>query len=176
MLRAVGGELDAEVEVARDAGKVDHVWVTMSCGKPGRVVVSVNTISLRNAEAGFDPRVWMGRVSGTSPHLPQRGWTEAGAFDYEEFARAHTLFFEPLERKEVEHSLQVQCRQAILLEAWGEPFRRRTLDGLHQIHSRRASCAVSDDVRGRDGGLKFYKAAEEGFQWTILLFKFCGQP
>lgn len=43
-----------------------------------------------------------------------------------------------------------------------------------KIHSRRASCAVPGDLRGRDGALRFY--FESGQATELFLFKFCGQP
>ena len=68
--------------------------------------------------------------------------------------------------------LIARTRAAVRIEVWGELYRRGHL-GLHQIHSRRASCAVSTDLIGHDGALRFY--LPEG-KAEMFLFKYCGQP
>jgi hypothetical protein len=44
---------------------------------------------------------------------------------------------------------------------------------LHQIHSRRASSAVPEDLRGRDGAVRFY--FDEDQRSELALLKFSGQ-
>jgi hypothetical protein len=62
--------------------------------------------------------------------------------------------------------------QAGLIEAWGAPY-HRAQPGLHQIHSRRASSAVPEDLRGRDGAVRFY--FDEDQRSELALLKFSGQ-
>jgi hypothetical protein len=59
-----------------------------------------------------------------------------------------------------------------MIEVWGAPY-YRDLPGIHQIHSRRASCGVGESREGIDGALRFY--FREGNRSELLLFKFCGQ-
>ena len=58
-------------------------------------------------------------------------------------------------------------------QAWGDLYIREH-PGIHQVHSRRASCAVPRDIVGRDGALRFYFGRDTVCE--TLLFKFCGQP
>jgi len=62
--------------------------------------------------------------------------------------------------------------RAIFIEAWGEFYLRNHL-GIHQIHSRRASCSVLKDEIGRDGAIRFYFGNDATAE--MLLFKYCGQ-
>ena len=78
----------------------------------------------------------------------------------------------PFDRPALEVLLTEKTRRALFIEAWGELYVRIHL-GLHQVHSRRASCSVLTDYVGRDGAIRFYypdRTAE------LLLFKYCGQP
>lgn len=147
----------------------------MDCGCGPRVTVSVNTRSLRNALAGADPRVRVGRVRGTAGHLPPCGARVLAAFDYAEVEAANNVFYEHMERREAEAFLLGLCGESCLLEAWGAPYRRGRALGIHQVHSRRASCGVPADLRGLDGGLKFFSKSGGTISWTMVLLKFCGQ-
>ena len=51
-------------------------------------------------------------------------------------------------------------RRATLLEVWGTPTFAGTA-GIHQVHSRKPSCAVSEDVPNRDGALQFYFVTDQ---------------
>ena len=82
------------------------------------------------------------------------------------------LIFFPTERVFLEQMLLDRAHQAVLLEAWGTPYQRE-LPGIHQIHSRMASCAIPVSVEGRDGALRFYFQEERRME--MLLFTFCGQ-
>jgi hypothetical protein len=85
------------------------------------------------------------------------------------------VFYEHKTRVEAENLLLDLCQRADHLEAWGMPYHQRRSPGLHQIHSRRASCAVKEDHRGEDGGLKFYGKGADNIWWVMVLTKFCGQ-
>jgi len=170
---AAGGDLRASVENHPDPREIDHVRVMMDAGIGVPVFVSINTLSKRNRLAGFDARIRAGIVRGGWESLPARGVREMGRFDYADIERSANVFFEHFERSPLEEFLLDRCRRALILEAWGAPYLNRG-PGIHQIHSRRASCAVPEDIRGRDGGLRFYFEAEKTTE-TVLL-KFCGQP
>ena len=73
----------------------------------------------------------------------------------------------------METLLTQKAGAAILMEVWGDIYVHNHA-GVHQIHSRRASCAVDQDIVGRDGALKFYYREEQASE--MLLLKFCGQP
>lgn len=77
-----------------------------------------------------------------------------------------------MERGALEDLLSDKCGRAIFLEVWGAFYLRAGL-GIHQIHSRRASCRVRTDYVGRDGAIRF--SYRENSATEMLLFKFCGQ-
>ena len=173
LVRAAGDSLAAEIERDPHPDRIDHVWISMDIGLPDRVLVSVNTLSNRNRDAGFDPRVRTGIVRGTWDFLPPRGAEVWSRLDYADIEAETNVFFEHRDRGEMEALLFDRCARARLLEVWGAPYRSRH-HGIHQIHSRRASCAVPEDIAGKDGALKFYFDRDSATE--LLLFKFCGQP
>ena len=173
MVRVVGGELAARVEEHPNPDYVDHVWILMNAGAL-RPLVSINTLSKRNRDAGFDSRIRLGRIRGHWETLPQRGIEAVDRLDYADIEAKHSVFYEFYERRELEEILITTARQAVLLEVWGAPYHMRHRIGIHQVHSRRASCAVPEDIRGLDGALRFYFSADRETQ--MFLFKFCGQP
>lgn len=173
-VHAAGGDLQARVEDHPNPGHIDHVWITMDAGGGPRVLVSINTSSRRNRDAGFDPRVRVGLVRGTWTHLPPRGIVPCPGLDYGKIEEETNVFFEHYERPTLEALLTESTHRAALLEVWGAPYRNKNRRGIHQIHSRRASCAVSEDWRGRDGALRFYFASDQTS--LLVLLKFCGQP
>jgi hypothetical protein len=173
-VHAVGGELHVRVEEHPNPDYVDHVWITMDAGSAGRPLVSINTLSKRNRDAGFDPRIRVGRIRGSWDLLPQRGLEAATHLDYAELEQAHSVYYEHYERPAMEKLLLTTARRATLLEVWGAPYRNKKRLGIHQIHSRRASCAVTSDIRGHDGALRFYFPEDK--TTAMFLFKFCGQP
>lgn len=173
-MHAVGGELHVRVEEHPNPDYVDHVWITMNAGAAGRPLVSVNTLSKRNRDLGFDPRVRVGLIRGEWEELPMRGLVGAERLDYAELEEAHSVFYEHFERPALEELLAKTAQSAALLEVWGAPYRNQHRLGIHQIHSRRASCAVKTDIQGQDGALRFYFQKDK--RTTMFLFKFCGQP
>lgn len=174
LAHAVGGALKARAEQHRDPTHIDHVWIRMQAGDTGSAEISVNTSSRRNLVAGFDPRVRVGMISSTWEELPLPVFEPFPRFDYAEQERNVNVFYEHYEREALEELLIATTRRAHLLEAWGEPYRNPRHPGLHQIHSRRASCAVAEDIRFHDGALRFYFPEDKTS--TLFLFKFCGQP
>lgn len=171
LIKVVGRILGAEVEKHGCSDSVDHVWIRIHAGE--EVLVAVNTSSRKNLLAGFDPRVRVGLCRGTWRTLPPSGAEICPANDYEEIEVRSNVFFEHYDRGPLEDLLLDRCAGARLLEVWGAPYHQR-VPGVHQVHSRRASCAVPEDLRGRDGALKFY--FESGQATEHFLFKFCGQP
>lgn len=172
LVHLVGDHLKAKVEGHSKKNTPDHVWITMDPGLSLRVMVSVNTHSIRNGQAGFDPRVRVAVIRDGWRELPERGISECHHFSYGEIPGIDAAEFRPLERVFMEQMLLDRVHQALLLEAWGTPYHRE-LPGIHQIHSRRASCAIPESIEGRDGALRFY--FREGNRMETLLFKFCGQ-
>ncbi|MFA7234779.1 MAG: hypothetical protein WC076_11790 [Terrimicrobiaceae bacterium] len=172
LVRVVGRILGVEVEERANPDEIDHVWIRIHAGDA--VFVSVNTSSRKNRLAGFDPRVRVGLSRGTWATLPPHGAEICPANDYAEIESRSNVFFEHYERKPLEDLLMDRCAKACLLEVVGAPYHQRGVQGVHQIHSRRASCAVPGDIRGGDGSLKFYFLSGQATE--LFLFKFCGQP
>lgn len=172
-VHAAGGDLRCEVERSRDPRSVDHVWITMQTGERSPYVVSINTRSLHNERAGFDSRVRRGTLRGAWKTLPPRCIEACAGFDYAPIESEANIFFEYCDRPEMEHFFLQATRRACLLEVWGVPYSWPSA-GIHQIHSRRASCAVTRDIHGRDGALRFYFGDDHSS--LLVLLKFCGQP
>lgn len=173
-VQAVGGDLRARLEEHPNPDYVDHVWISMDVGDLDRLIVSVNTQSKRNMAAGFDARVRVGVLHGQWKHLPPRGIRRCPAFDYAEIEKSANIYFEHHTRAALEELLLDTSSRSILLEAWGSPYHHKGQAGIHQIHSRRASCAMPEDVFNRDGALQFYFLEDQ--KTELFLFKFCGQP
>ena len=152
---------------------MDHVWLTLAVGRGVEMRAALNTISRRNRDAGFEPRIRMGMVRSNWEHLPEPGVFEAGPLDYSLLETQANIFYEYYEQKQMEVLFIEKTNRAVLVEVWGDIYARNHY-GIHQIHSRRASCGVADDMTGRDGALKFYYPEEKACE--LLLFKFCGQP
>ncbi len=172
LVKVVGRILGTEVEKNDNPDEIDHVWIRIHPGD--EIFISINTSSKKNRLAGFDPRIRVGMIRETWTRLPLHGAEICPASDYADIEARANVFFEHYERGPLEDLLKDRCAKACLLEVWGAPYHQRIQQGVHQIHSRRASCAVPEDVRGRDGALKFYY--ESGQATELFLFKFCGQP
>jgi len=171
LVRAAGRILSAEVEPHVNPDQVDHIWIRIDAGR--EILVAVNTLSRRNLLAGFDPRIRVGTVREVWGELPRTGFEPCARLDYAVIEASRNVFFEHYEREALEKYLLGLAREADILEVWGAPYRQRH-QGIHQVHSRRSSCAVAEDISGRDGALKFYFTQEN--LSLLLLFKFCGQP
>lgn len=173
LLHLTGDTLHATPERHHDPTRVDHVWIYSDAGIGQRVMVSVNTLSIRNRDAGFDARIRMGRLIDTWDILPPRGIHPIRRFDYRNWEERSNIFYEHYDQAALEGLLLDYATRALILEAWGAPYYRHHL-GLHQVHSRRASCAVKEDLIGVDGALRFYLPEDK--TRIMLFFKFCGQP
>jgi hypothetical protein len=149
------------------------VWIDLDCGRVGRVRGSVNTFSRRNDLAGFDPRIRVGILRSTWETLPDVGVFPSPGLDYAIIESEANVFYETPGKAALERMLVDRARMAVRVEIWGQLYARRKM-GLHQIHSRRASCAVPEDLVGHDGALKFYFTRDRVAE--LVLFKFCGQP
>ena len=152
---------------------MDHVWLTLDIGHGLEIRASLNTLSRRNRDAGFEPRIRVGMLRSTWDKLPESGVFDADPLDYSILEQQANIFYEYRDQKQMEVLLPEKTKRSILVEIWGDIYAHNHI-GIHQIHSRRASCAVSGDMAGRDGALKFYYAEENACE--LLLFKFCGQP
>lgn len=152
---------------------MDHVWLTLDVGRGVEMQASLNTLSRRNRDAGFEPRIRVGILRSTWEKLPAPGVYETGPHDYSSVEAEANIFYEYYDQKQMEVLFAEKTRDALLVEVWGDIYARHHF-GIHQIHSRRTSCAVEEDIKGRDGAVKFYYAKENACE--LLLFKFCGQP
>ena len=152
---------------------MDHVWLTLAIDHGVEMRASLNTVSRRNRDAGFEPRIRVGVLRSTYEQLPAPGVFEAAPLDYSDYEHRSNIFYEYHDQKQMEVLFIEKTRLAVMVEVWGDIYARNHA-GIHQIHSRRASCAVSDDILGRDGALKFYYTEQNVCE--LLLFKFCGQP
>jgi hypothetical protein len=158
-------------EIDRVVSNIDHFWITVRIGKADSLRIALSTHSRQNAAAGFDPRVRVGMIVSTWLELPATGILTCAGLDYRAIEATTLVTYLEYERPALEALLTGKVRRAILVEAWGELYVRNQL-GIHQIHSRRASCSVPKEYLGRDGAIRFYfpDATAE-----MLLFKYCGQ-
>jgi len=173
LVRAVGNVLTARIEPSIDPSNTDHVWLTIDAGLSVPIEISINTFSRRNRDAGFDPRVRLGQFPETWLELPAIGVAVMPSFAYANLEAGHHVAYEVRERADLEHLLLGAARACARIEVIGKPYHRRPMVGIHQIHSRRASCAVPEEYIGHDGALRFYFPDHEA-RW--MFFKFCGQP
>jgi hypothetical protein len=159
-------------EAGIDSEKIDHFWITIRAGDVGPVQISISTRSLKHFADGFDPRMRVAILPGTWEKLPPSGLSRVRGLNYTELEAETRLTYELMERRTLENLLSAKCRRAIFLEAWGAFYLRAGL-GIHQVHSRRASCSVRTDHVGRDGAIRFFY--RENSTTEMLLFKYCGQ-
>lgn len=171
MAHVMGIPYQIELEDSPFPDRVDHVWITVQVPPCGTVLISVNTISRLSRLAGFDPRVRVGVVSGKWTEKPEAFLDEHEGLNYREFEAEHKIDYQPYEHDPISELLVARGKAAIRIEAWGELYRRDHL-GMHQIHSRRASSAVRQDVVGKDGAIQFY--LPDGTR-EMYFFKYSGQ-
>ena len=159
-------------EVAENPDDADHIHLTLEVPPYGRLRAAVNTFSRLNRAAGFDSRIRVGLVSSTYEKRPEPSLEELPGQDYAQLEAILPIAYEIYEHEPLAELLMEKMKRAIRVDVWGELYAREHL-GIHQIHSRRASCAVSSDIRNRDGALQLYYPDNVA---ELLLFKFCGQP
>ena len=111
-------------------------------------------------------------LPGTWEEKPENGLLEEPGQDYAMIEAALPVAYEFYEHAPLTELLVTTAKSAVRAEVWGDLYAQEHL-GVHQIHSRRASCAVTRDIKGRDGALKLYYADNTT---ELFLFKFCGQP
>jgi hypothetical protein len=160
------------LEEAADPADADHIWLTLEVPPYGRLRAAINTFSRLNRNAGFDSRIRVGIVSSTYEKRPEPGLEELPGQDYAQLEAILPITYEHYEHEPLLELLSEKMKRAIRADVWGELYARDHL-GIHQIHSRRASCAVPTDLRNRDGALQLYYPDNVA---ELLLFKFCGQP
>jgi hypothetical protein len=158
-------------EVDVDPAKIDHFWITIRAGSFGLLRISISTWSLRHAADGFDPPMRVGVLPSTWSELPAPGVFPVADLDYAQLERTTPIVYREIERPALEELLIAKAGRAIFAEAWGALYLRDRL-GIHQVHSRRASCSVRSDYVGRDGAIRFYYRENSA---EMLLFKYCGQ-
>ena len=141
-------------------------------GNAGPLRIALSTHSRQNAAAGFDPRLRVAVIASLGPDLPVAGILPSNGLDYALLEAETPVTYLEYARPELEALLTDKTRRAIFIEAWGELYVRNHL-GIHQVHSRRASCSVPTDFVGRDGAIRFYFT--EDAHCELLLFKYCGQ-
>lgn len=161
-----------QVETNEDPAKVDHVYLTIESPPLGRIRASINTLSRFNRDAGFDSRVRLAIVAAPYEKKPESGFDEVPGQDYAQLEAVIPITYETYEHETLVALLVEKMKRAIRVEVWGELYASDHL-GIHQIHCRRASCAVPEDRKNRDGALKLYYAEDNLSE--LLLFKFCGQ-
>lgn len=172
LARVVGQVGRFEIENSQRAENVDHVYVTVEAGLQTPVTLSLNTLSFRNRVAGHDPRIRLGVLRWRWTHLPARGLYPLEFFDYDTVELIENVEYRVLDRGAMEEYFALHCANCRHIEAWGVPY-HRTQPGLHQIHSRRASASVANDLRGHDGAVRFY--FDEDQRVELALLKFAGQ-
>lgn len=171
-LRAAGEPIAFAAETDRVPGNIDHFWITLRIGNGDPLRIALSTHSRQNASAGFDPRMRVAVVISAWSELPAAGLHACARLDYHEIESSQLVTYLEYERPALEVLLTDKTTRAIFMEAWGEFYVRNHI-GLHQVHSRRASCSVLKDYQGRDGAIRFY--FQDGTA-EMLLFKYCGQP
>ena len=160
-------------ETDRIPANIDHFWITIGIGGTEPIRIALSTHSRQNAGAGFDPRVRVGIVTSPWLKLPVAGMTSFRGLDYHKIEAEAPVTYVDYERPALETLLAGKAERALFIEAWGELYLRNH-PGVHQIHSRRASCSVLQDYIGRDGAIRFYYG--DNATAEMLLFKYCGQP
>ena len=175
LVRATGAPLAFVAEIDVIERNIDHFWITLGIGGGELLRIALSTYSRQNAAGGFDPRVRIGIIESIWRQLPIAGVALSPGLNYQEIEEAAAIppVFESYERPKIEALLTDKSSRAILIEVWGE-FYLRSGPGIHQVHSRRASCSVLRDLKGRDGAIRFY--FESDTRAEMLLFKYCGQP
>ena len=172
-VHVTGVPIGFAAEIDRVPSNIDHFWITIGIGGTEPLRIALSTHSRQNAAAGFDPRVRVGVISSGWQKLPPPEMVCCRGLNYHEIEAVENVTYIEYERPALETLLAEKAGRAIFIEAWGELYVRNHL-GIHQVHSRRASCSVPQDHIGRDGAIRFYFGGDATAE--MLLFKYCGQP
>jgi hypothetical protein len=172
LVHAAGVPIAFAAEIDRVPANIDHFWITIRTSDTDSLRIALSTYSRQNAAAGFDPRMRIGLVASPWTELPAAGLLPSPGLDYRVIEAATPVTYVEYERPALEALLAENAGRSLFVEAWGELYIRTHL-GLHQIHSRRASCSVLSNYVGRDGAIRFYFPDATA---VMLLFKYCGQP
>lgn len=172
IVRVGGDSVGYRLESNPDARRIDHLTISVRAANFGIAEIALNTYSLRNLDAGFDPRVRVAIVPSTWAALPPAGISPSAGLDYSSFEAANRVVYREFERKSLEEMLIAKVKTALFIEGWGELYLQPRV-GIHQVHSCRASFAVPTNHLGRDGAVRFY--FKEAFRAELLFLKFSGQ-
>lgn len=172
-VHVIGVPYAVELEMPNDPANSSRIWLTIEAPPFGRLRASVNTTSRLNREAGFDPRIRVGIVKSTWAEKPAPGLSEDPGQNYGKIDAAFKVTYEEMEQDALASLLVERAKRAVRAEVWGDLYAQEHL-GVRQLHCRRASSAVSTDLRNHDGALKLYYTEENGAE--LFLFKFAGQP
>lgn len=171
LYRVIGRPTQVRIEPARSDLNTDHVWIDVDSGSTGTIRMSVPTFSRKNLLAGYTPAIHLRqfRLPPPDPH-PTPGIYPVARSNYADLETPNAPPIREMSRSEMEDLLLREGRSAALVEAVGHLY-SRDHTGLHEIHSRRASCAVTRNVSDRDGWICFHHASHS----LLLLIRFCGQ-
>lgn len=172
IVRVGGDSVGYRLESNPDTRRIDHLTITVRAANFGIAEIALNTYSLRNLDAGFDPRIRVAIVPSTWATLPPAGISPSVGLDYSSFEATNRIVYREFERKSLEEMLIAKVKSALFIEGWGELYLEPRI-GIHQVHSRRASSAVPTNHLGRDGAVRFY--FKDAFLAELLLLKFSGQ-
>ena len=172
-VHVAGAPIAFAAEIDRVPSNIDHFWITIGMGSGEPIRIALSTHSRQNAAAGFDSRVRVGVVASAWRELPTPGVQTCRGLDYREIEAARPVTYIEYERPALEALLAEKPAVRFSSRPWGEFYFRNHL-GIHQVHSRRASCSVLQDYTGRDGAIRFYFGSDATAE--MLLFKYCGQP
>jgi len=172
-VHVIGVPYAVEREAAGESGGGDRVWITVEAPPFGRLRVSVNTTSLLSRGAAADPRIRVGIVTSRWDEKPAPGLSEDRGQNYAKLEAAFKATCVEMEQEDLATLLTERLKRAVRTEVWGDLYAQEHL-GVRQLHCRRASAALRDDLQNRDGALKLYYPEENSAE--LFLFKFAGQP
>lgn len=161
-----------EIPTVADPAEADQVWLTLEVPSLGRIRVVINTASRLSRNAGEDPRVSVAIQSNNWTEKPETGLLESDGQNYAVVEASSKLKYQAYDQQALADLLAAKAKSAVRAEVWGDLYARDHL-GVRQVHSRRASKAVPEDLIGRDGALKLYYSEENLAE--LFLFKFYGQ-
>jgi hypothetical protein len=161
-----------EIPPATDPADADHIWVTLEVPSLGRIRAVINTVSKLSRSAGHSPHLRVAIQRSSWAEKPQTGLLESEGQNYSLLESVGHVKYAEYDQMELSEMLAAKAKTAIRAEVWGDLYAKDHL-GVRQVHSRRASKAVPEDVVGRDGALKLYYNAENKAE--LFLFKFAGQ-